>query len=150
MGPEGSLQHLHVSATCSYSEPDQSTPCPHPTSWRSISILSFHLRLGLLSGLFPLVSLTKPCMHLSSPIRATCPAHLILLYFITRIIFGEEYRSLSFSLCSFLRSSVSSSLLGPDILLNTLFSNTLSLRSSFNLSDQGPHPYNTSGKVTLY
>jgi len=25
---------------------------PHPTSWRSISILSFHLRLGLSSGLF--------------------------------------------------------------------------------------------------
>jgi len=26
---------------------------PHPTSWRSILILSFHLRLGLPSGLFP-------------------------------------------------------------------------------------------------
>ena len=30
---------------------------------------------------------------LSSPIRATCPAHLILLNFITRTILGEEYRS---------------------------------------------------------
>ena len=30
----------------------QSMP-PHPTSWRSISILSSHLRLGLPSGLFP-------------------------------------------------------------------------------------------------
>ena len=28
------------------------------------------------------------------PIRATCPTHLILLYFITRTIMGEEYRSL--------------------------------------------------------
>jgi hypothetical protein len=26
---------------------------PHPTSWRSILILSFHLRLGLQSGIFP-------------------------------------------------------------------------------------------------
>jgi len=29
---------------------------------------------------------------LSSPIRATCPAHLILLDFITRTILGEEYK----------------------------------------------------------
>ena len=47
---------------------------------------------------------------------------------------GEQYRSLSSSLCSFLHSSVISSLLGPNILLRTLFSHTLSLR--FFLSSQ--------------
>ena len=36
----------------SWASPVQST-YPHPTSWRSILILSTHLRLGLPSGLFP-------------------------------------------------------------------------------------------------
>jgi hypothetical protein len=43
---------------------------------------------------------------------------------------GNEYRSFSSLLCNFLHSPVTSSLLGPNTLLNTLFSNTLSLRSS--------------------
>ena len=50
---------------------------------------------------------------LSSPIRATCPAHLILLDFITRTILGVQYKSCSSSLCNLLHSPVTSSLLGP-------------------------------------
>ena len=95
---------------------------------------------------FPQVSQPETCAHLSPPpIRATCPAHLILLDFTTRTILGKEYRSLSSSLCNFLHSPVTSSLLGPNTLLNTLFSNTLSLRSSLNVSDQVSHPYKTTG-----
>jgi len=120
---------------------------PHPTYWRSILILSTHLRLGLLSGLFPSSFPTKTLYTpLSSPIRATCPVHLILLDFITRTILGEEYKSCSSSLCNFLHYPVTSSLLGPNILLNTIFSNTLSFLSSRNVNDQVSHPYKTTGQ----
>ena len=102
---------------------------PHPTTCRFILILSFHLRLGLPNSLFPTGFPTKTLYTpLLSPIRAICPAHLILLDFITRTILGEQYRSFSSSLRSFLHSPVTSFLLGPNILLSTLFSNTLSLR----------------------
>jgi len=43
-----SVRHLSLS----WAIPIQSI-YPHPTSWRSILILSTHLRLGLPSGLFP-------------------------------------------------------------------------------------------------
>ena len=94
-----SVRHLSLS----WANPIQST-YPHPTSWRSSLILSTHLRLGLPSGLFPSgFPHQYPIQPLSSPIRATCPAHLILLDFITRTILGEDYRSLSSSLCNLLR-----------------------------------------------
>ena len=48
------------------------------------------------------------------PILATWPAHLILLDLIARKILGEEYRSLSSSLCNFLHSPVTLSLLDPN------------------------------------
>ena len=75
------------------------------------------------------------------------PSPLILLDFITRTILGGEYKSFSSSLCILLHSPVTSSLLGPNILLNTMFSNTLSFLSSRNVSDQVSHPYKTTGKI---
>jgi len=77
-----------------------------------------------------------PLHPLSLPIRATYPAHRILLDFITRTILGEEYKSFSSSLCNLLYSPVILSLLGPNFILNTMFPNTLSFLSSRNVSDQ--------------
>jgi len=89
----------------------------------------------------------KPVCTYPLPIRARCSAHLILLYLITRIIFGEQCKSLSCSLCRFLHSLVTSRLLDPNIVLSTLFSNVLSLRSSIIVSDHVSNPWKTAGKI---
>jgi hypothetical protein len=84
----------------SWTRPIQST-LPHPTSPRSILILSTHLHLGLPSVLFPSVFHTNNLYTFLFAIHATWPAHLILLDLIVLIILGEEYTSRSSSLCSF-------------------------------------------------
>ena len=73
----------------------QSMPL-HPTSWRSILIVY----PPIYAWVFPADSFPQVSPHqnlyvpLFTPIYATCPAH-VLLNLIIRIIFGEEYRSLS-------------------------------------------------------
>jgi len=62
------VRHLSLS----WPSPIQSIN-PHPTSWRSILILSTHLRLGLPSGLLPfphqdpIHPLSSPTRHMPSP-----------------------------------------------------------------------------------
>jgi hypothetical protein len=96
---------------------------------------------------FPEVSPPKPLY--ASPLPCMCymprPPHSSR--FDPRTIFGKQYRSLSSALCSFLHSPGTLSLLGPNILLSTLFSNTLHLHSFLNVSDQVSHPYKTKGKI---
>jgi len=113
MEPKGSLPRSKVPATCSYPEPDQSSPCSHPTS-RRLNIILPSIP-GSSEWSLAITFRTKILYaHILFPIRATCPTHHILLDLITQIVFGEEYGSLSSSLCSFLHSPVTSSLLGPN------------------------------------
>ena len=82
------VRHLSLS----WASPIQSIN-PHPTSWRSILILSTHLRLGLSSGLlpsgFPSKTIYTP---LSSSIRATCPAHIYLQNKNSKYLFCKSFQ----------------------------------------------------------
>ena len=91
----------------------------------------------------------NPVRNYPHPIRATCPDHLILLDLITKIIYGKECISYSHSLCNLLHSPVTSSLLGSNISLSTLISNTLSWHTSLNVRDQVSHSCKTTGKIIV-
>jgi len=81
------------------------------------------------------------------PIRAKCPAHIILSYLIAWIVFGDVCRTYSSSFYSVLHLLVTSSHSCPNIFLCTLFSNTLSLSSSPNVRDYVSYPNKTTGKI---
>ena len=103
-------------ATCHCPGSNKANPCP------TSHFLKIHLNIApppsipdsskwSLSLRFPH---QNPVHSFPLPIRATCPAHVTLLYLITRTIFGEQFRSLSSSLCSFLHFTVTSSIIGPN------------------------------------
>ena len=69
-----SVRHLSLS----WASPIQSI-YPHPTSWRSILILSTHLRSGLPSGLFPSGFPTKT-LYTPSPYPYTLHAQPITFF----------------------------------------------------------------------
>jgi len=150
MEPEGLLPDSQVPVTCSYPEPARSIPYSHvrsTTSRRSILIFSSHPSLVSQVVSFPQVSPPKPVYASPLPHTRYMSRPSCFLDSVTRTVLGEEYRSLSSSLCSFLHFLVTSSLLGPNTLLNALFSNILSLRFTFSVSDQVLHTYNKQEKL---
>jgi hypothetical protein len=143
MEPEDSIPHSLVPATFPYPKPDQSSPFPpNPTFWRAVLILSSHLSLGL-----PKSSLRFPNQTLYTPLLPPYMLHALAISLFLN--WSCEYNLvtsnilLSSSLCSRLHSPITLSPLGPNILLSTPFSNTLSRRSYLNVSDQVLHPYKT-------
>jgi hypothetical protein len=59
------------------------------------------------------------------------------------------WRRVQISKLHVMQCPVTSFLFCPNILLSTLFSNTLSLCSALNVIDQVSHPYRTTGKIVI-
>jgi len=113
-----SVRHLLLSWTNSI----QSMP-PHPTSWRSILILFSHLRLGLPSGLFPSGFSTKT-LYTTLFFPPPYVLHVPPVSFFSILWREWHWVGSTDHLCSFLHSSVISSLLRPNVLLNALSPNS--------------------------
>ena len=146
MEPESSSPHSQVHATCPYPElappsPHTHIPLPEDPSYYP-PIYAWVSPVVSISQVFP----PKPCTHLSHPPYALhAPPNSFF------ILSRAEYwvRSTDYSAPHVIFSTpVTSSLLGPNI-LNNLFSNILSLRFSFNVSDQVSHSYKTTGKIIV-
>ena len=123
--------------------------------WPFCCFMSYYFTYAMLLGLWKEVCLSHAVVlqHTRqqpqpavSPICATCPAHLILLDFITWKILGEQYGSLSSSLCSFLHSCYLIPL-RPKYSPQHPIHKHLSLHSSLSGSDQVSHPYKTKDKL---
>jgi len=128
------LLYLKAPATRPNSETDQPRPCLlYPSVWRYILLLSTLLRLDLpkFSSLHQNSISTSPLRHMGYMPR---PSHSSRFCHSNNIRWAVQITRL-------LHSPVTPSLLGPNMLLNTLFSNTLSLRSSLSVRDQVSYPY---------
>jgi len=133
--PKGSLPCSKEPVTGSYSGTDESRPSqPHTVSLRSTLTLFSYLPLRLPSGLFQSCFPIKIShAFLTYPMRATCFIHLNFFDLITLKVSGEEQKFWKSWLCSLIHPPAPSSLLGPNILLSTLFSNNLNFPSSCNV-----------------
>jgi hypothetical protein len=110
----------------------QRNPVHNPTSY----LLKIHLKYYLpiyawvsQVASFPMVLPQKPCTRLSPPHLSYIlhPFHYSRFYHAHNSVWGVQI--MQFLIMKFPPTPVTSSLLGPNTFLNTLFSNTLSLRS---------------------
>jgi len=145
--PEYSLPHSQVPATCPYPELHRSSPFPHiplpedPSQYYPL----IYARVFLVVS-FPQVCPPKPCTRLSPPHTRYMPRQSHSFWFYHSHNIGWAVQIIKLLIMYFFHSPVTLSLLGPNILLNTLFLYTLSLGAFLNVSDKFSHPYTTRGK----
>jgi len=84
-----------------------------------------------------------------SAMHATRSTHLIL-NLITLIVFGEEYKLWTSSLCTFLQPPFTSSFVHPNTVLSTLFWGTLNYVLPLGLESMFYTSTNTSKIIVLY
>ena len=145
MKPKGVLRHSKLPTTCPYPEPDQSSL--HPSLFLKIN---FNIIIPI-TFVSPKWSLSLRSQHknpvCTSLVSLTCHIPRPSLYYWFIIWWRVEI--LKFLLCNLFHFPVISSLLYQNIILSTLFCNTLSLCSSFSVKDQVSHPYETTGKIIV-
>ena len=119
--------HSQQPVTCPCSEPDQSSSCTPSHFLKIHFIFPSTLRFSKWSFSLGFPHQSPVCSSLLPHIcYIPCPSHS----------WFDDLDSISWvqiwssSLCSILQSPVTSFLLGPNVILSTLFSNTLSLCSS--------------------
>jgi hypothetical protein len=134
MEPKGSILCSQQTSSGPYPEPDKSSPYHHilSPSLKSILIVFTNLCFVLLivSVLlafhqYPIhITLLPHSRYIACPSHPHCPDYS-----------NYTWQRVQVSLSRFLQPPAISSPLGPNILLSSLFSNTLSLRSSINVRD---------------
>ena len=149
METKASLPHSQEPATSPYPEPDWSSPCP-PSHFLKIHliILPSMPRSSKWSLSLSCVSPPKPCERLSSPpfVLHSPPISFSYLSPQQYWLSSTDHKALHDAVFSTPPPRYLS-LLSPNIPLNTPLSNTHSLHSSLNVSNQVSHPYKTTGKI---